>query len=84
MKRHEYQTVNKHRVHIVNIITLPTGTKYMLDVAFGGSVATLLSPLPQGSGHISTNLGTQQIQLLLAPIPQQQQGAEIMDISVQE
>jgi arylamine N-acetyltransferase len=55
------------RLHIVNIVTLPTGQRYMLDVAFGGDGAT--KPLPLISEHVSHNLGTQEIRLIYAPIP---------------
>ncbi|KAK0118645.1 N-terminal acetyltransferase [Cadophora gregata f. sp. sojae] len=56
-------------VHIINIVTLPTGSKYMLDVSFGGDGPTL--PLPLISGLTHTNLGTQEIRLLHSTIPQQ-------------
>ncbi|KAG9237150.1 arylamine N-acetyltransferase 1 [Amylocarpus encephaloides] len=52
-------------VHIVNIVTLPDGSQYMLDVAFGGDGPTL--PLPLNSSPcppIFTNLGPQQIRLI--------------------
>ncbi|KAK6062525.1 arylamine n-acetyltransferase 1 [Seiridium cupressi] len=45
-------------VHIVNIVTLPTGERYAVDVAFGGDGPT--APLPLESGLIHQNLGTQQ------------------------
>jgi arylamine N-acetyltransferase len=57
------------RVHIVNIVTLPDGSKYMLDVGFGGDGAT--KPLPLTSGHIQQNLGLQEIRLVHSTIPQQ-------------
>jgi arylamine N-acetyltransferase len=56
-------------VHIVNIVTLPCGSKYVLDVGFGGDGAT--KPLPLISGHVTSNLGTQEIRLLHSTIPQQ-------------
>jgi len=59
----------RNRVHIVNIVTLPSGSKYMLDVGFGGDGAT--KPLPLISGHITQNLGSQQVRLLHGTIPQQ-------------
>ncbi|KAI9641401.1 hypothetical protein NHQ30_010203 [Ciborinia camelliae] len=55
--------------HIVNIVTLPDTTKYMIDVAFGGDGAT--QPLPLISGHSIPNLGTQEIRLVYETIPQQ-------------
>jgi arylamine N-acetyltransferase len=58
-----------HRVHIVNIVTLPSGEKWMLDVGFGGDGAT--KPLPLISEHVTQNLGTQEIRLLHSTIPSQ-------------
>jgi arylamine N-acetyltransferase len=58
-----------HRVHIVNIVTLPDGTKWMLDVGFGGDGAT--KPLPMIPEHVTLNLGTQEIRLIHSTIPQQ-------------
>ncbi|KAL2064693.1 hypothetical protein VTL71DRAFT_3831 [Oculimacula yallundae] len=55
--------------HIVNIVTLPSGEKYMVDVGFGGDGAT--KPLPMISGHVSTNLGPQEVRLLHSTIPEQ-------------
>ncbi|KAF7865991.1 hypothetical protein EAF04_006154 [Stromatinia cepivora] len=55
--------------HIVNIVTLPNGNRYMIDVAFGGDGAT--KPLPLISGHSIHNLGTQEIRLVYETIPQQ-------------
>ncbi|KAK9788962.1 hypothetical protein SCARD494_09478 [Seiridium cardinale] len=49
-------------VHIVNIVTLPTGERYAVDVAFGGDGPT--APLPLVSGLIHQNLGTQQVRLI--------------------
>ncbi|KAF2259221.1 cysteine proteinase [Lojkania enalia] len=56
-------------VHIVNIVTLPSGAKYMLDVGFGGDGAT--KPLPLLSGHSTHNLGNQEIRLIYDHIPTQ-------------
>ena len=56
-------------VHIVNIVTLSCGTKYMLDVGFGGDGAT--KPLPLVSGHAVPNIGTQEIRLVHDHIPPQ-------------
>ncbi|KAF4630027.1 hypothetical protein G7Y89_g8114 [Cudoniella acicularis] len=56
-------------VHIVNIVTLPTGEKYALDVGFGGDQAT--KPLPMTSGHVVQNLGAQEIRLIHSTIPEQ-------------
>lgn len=56
-------------VHIVNIVTLDDGTKYMLDVAFGGDGAT--KPIPLVDGQITPNIGTQELRLVHDRIPQQ-------------
>lgn len=53
----------------MNIVTLPDGSKYMLDVGFGGDGAT--KPLPLISGHVEQNLGPQQIRLIHSHISQQ-------------
>lgn len=53
----------------MNIVTLPDGSKYMLDVGFGGDGAT--KPLPLVSGHVVQNLGPQEIRLLYSTISQQ-------------
>jgi arylamine N-acetyltransferase len=50
-------------------VTLPDGTKYMLDVGFGGDGPT--KPLPLISGHVEQNLGTQEIRLVHGNIPEQ-------------
>ena len=57
------------RRHIVNIVTLPSGEKYMLDVGFGGDGAT--KPLPLIHGHALHNMGTQEIRLIRDHIPLQ-------------
>lgn len=59
----------KTRVHVVNIITLPTGEKYVSDVAFGGDGPT--KPLPLLENKIQTNLGTQEVRFVYDNIPQQ-------------
>jgi len=56
-------------VHIVNIVTLPDGTKWMVDVAFGGDGAT--KPVPLVENHVLQNLGTQEIRLMREHIPAQ-------------
>ena len=56
------------RVHIVNIVTLDNGDKYVVDVAFGGDGPT--RPMRLAENHIITNLGSQQIRLAKKPIPQ--------------
>lgn len=56
-------------VHIVNIVTLPNGDRYMVDVGFGGDGAT--KPLPMIPGHVTQNLGLQEIRLIQDFIPTQ-------------
>jgi len=51
----------------VNIVTLPTGEKYVSDVAFGGDGPTF--PLPLINNHIQTNLGTQEVRLIYSTLP---------------
>ncbi|TVY40342.1 Arylamine N-acetyltransferase [Lachnellula subtilissima] len=58
-------------VHIVNIITLPSGSKYHCDVGFGGDGAT--KPLPLISGHVTRNLGSQEIRLVHEALPHSSQ-----------
>jgi arylamine N-acetyltransferase len=57
------------RVHIVNIVTLASGERWMLDVAFGGDGPT--KPLPLISEYVTQNLGTQEVRLIHSTIPQQ-------------
>ena len=57
------------RVHMVNIVTLASGERWMLDVAFGGDGPT--KPLPLISEHVTQNLGTQEVRLIHSTIPQQ-------------
>lgn len=56
-------------MHIVNIVTLSDGSKYMVDVSFGGDGA--IHPLPLISGHITPNIGTQELRLIHDNIPDQ-------------
>jgi arylamine N-acetyltransferase len=56
-------------VHIVNIVTLSDGTKWMVDVAFGGDGAT--KPMPLVENNVLQNLGTQEIRLVKDHIPAQ-------------
>ena len=68
-KRYEYTYAMALRVHIVNIVTLTGRAKYMIDVSFGGDGA--ISPLPLKEGHITQNIGTQELRLVYDSIPQQ-------------
>ncbi|KAF2015797.1 arylamine N-acetyltransferase 1 [Aaosphaeria arxii CBS 175.79] len=56
-------------VHLVNIVTLPDSTRWMLDVGFGGDGATL--PVPLIPGQILSNIGSQEIRLIRDHIPTQ-------------
>lgn len=53
----------------MNIVTLESGERWMLDVAFGGDGPT--KPLPLISEHVTQNLGTQEIRLIYGTIPEQ-------------
>lgn len=55
-------------VHIALIITLPSGEKYVSDVAFGGDGPTM--PLPLSAGVVSQNLGSQEVRFVHEGIPQ--------------
>ncbi|KAJ5701095.1 hypothetical protein N7488_008643 [Penicillium malachiteum] len=61
--------INITRTHIVNIIELPTGQQYHVDVAFGGDGPT--RPIPLISGSSIQNLGTQEVRLVHGNIPKQ-------------
>ncbi|KAK3070706.1 hypothetical protein LTR53_009988 [Teratosphaeriaceae sp. CCFEE 6253] len=58
-------------VHIVSIVTLGDGGRWVVDVGFGGDGAT--RPLPLSEGHVTRNLGTQDIRLIRDYIPEQTQ-----------
>jgi arylamine N-acetyltransferase len=60
---------NNVRVHVVNIVTLADGSKWSLDVGFGGDGPT--KPLPLIDGRVVQNLGTQEIRLVNGNISQQ-------------
>lgn len=53
----------------MNIVTLEDGTRWSIDVGFGGDGAT--RPLPLMEGHITRNLGTQDIRFIRDYIPGQ-------------
>jgi arylamine N-acetyltransferase len=57
------------RVHIVNIVTLLDGSRWMVDVGFGGDGAS--KPIPLIEGHVTRNIGTQDIRLVRDFIPSQ-------------
>ncbi|KAK5700087.1 hypothetical protein LTR97_006222 [Elasticomyces elasticus] len=63
-------------VHMVNIVTLPDGQKYMIDVGFGGDGATKPVPMARGQGEADSypsihNIGTQELRLVRDFIPGQ-------------
>ncbi|EFQ99681.1 hypothetical protein MGYG_02694 [Nannizzia gypsea CBS 118893] len=55
--------------HINNIVHLPSGEKFSVDVAFGGDGPT--SPMRMVSGHAVQNLGPQEVRLVNDHIPKQ-------------
>ncbi|KAF1974415.1 cysteine proteinase [Bimuria novae-zelandiae CBS 107.79] len=56
-------------VHLVNIVTLTTGEKYMLDVGFGGDAPT--TPIPLIPNQVTTNILPQENRLVYDHIGQQ-------------
>jgi arylamine N-acetyltransferase len=56
-------------VHLVNLTTLADGTKWSLDVGFGGDGAT--APIQLLHNHVRTNLGSQETRLWHDWIPTQ-------------
>jgi len=62
------------RTHITNIVSLPDGEKYALNVAFGGDGPTI--PLPLNDRRLSfENLGTQEVRLIYDCIDKQHSGS---------
>lgn len=57
------------RVHIVNIVTLPDDTRWMIDVSFGGDGAT--EPIELKEGAMIRNMGTQDARLIRDFLPDQ-------------
>ncbi|KAH6648574.1 hypothetical protein BKA67DRAFT_575225 [Truncatella angustata] len=60
--------------HIVSIVSLPTGERYHVDVAFGGDGPT--APLPLVPGTVHQNLGTQEVRLIRDWAPTQHHRTE--------
>ncbi|KAF4300997.1 N-acetyltransferase [Botryosphaeria dothidea] len=54
-------------VHVVNIITLPDGTKWVSDTGFGGD--QMRQPMPLVERHITHNIGPQELRFERASIP---------------
>lgn len=54
-------TTDGQRVHVVNIITLADGTKWVSDTGFGGD--QMRQPIPLAEHHVTQNIGPQQIRL---------------------
>lgn len=50
------------RVHVVNIVTFEDGSKWHVDVGFGGDGAT--KPLPLIEETVTQNIGTQDLRLI--------------------
>ncbi|KAK3942225.1 arylamine N-acetyltransferase, pineal gland isozyme NAT-10 [Diplogelasinospora grovesii] len=57
-------------VHLVNIVTLPDGSRYALDAGFGGDGPTIPMPLVENLSH-HNSIGTQEIRLIRDYIPNQ-------------
>lgn len=68
--------------HLVNIVTLSDGSKWSLDVGFGGDGPT--KPLPLSDGAVSTNLGAQEVRLVKDWIPTQLHRTEESKVWVYE
>ncbi|KAI0521427.1 hypothetical protein F5B22DRAFT_596790 [Xylaria bambusicola] len=56
-------------VHIVSIVEFADGSRYHVDIAFGGDCAT--RPLPLVDGLVHANIGAQEIRLVRDWIPTQ-------------
>lgn len=61
--------IDKGSTHIVNIVSLPNGEHYHVDVSFGGDGAT--SPIPLIDGSTIHNMGTQDARLIKDFTPDQ-------------
>ena len=59
-----------HRSHMVNLVTLASGQKYMLDVGFGSDCATRPLPLSNSleTGDVLQGIGAQQLRLIYSSI----------------
>lgn len=59
-----------HRSHMVNLVTIASGQKYMLDVGFGSDCATRPLPLSNSleTGDVLDSIGAQQLRLIYSSI----------------
>ena len=59
-----------HRSHMVNLVTIASGQKYMLDVGFGADCATRPLPLSNSleTGDVFHGIGAQQLRLIYSSI----------------
>jgi arylamine N-acetyltransferase len=62
------------RVHLINIITFPNGSRWTCDVAFGGDGPT--EPIELRDGAAIKNLGSQDARLIRDWIPSQTERSE--------
>lgn len=66
---HQYRSLTVPRVHIVNIVTLPDNSRWVMDASFGGDGPTQPMPLVEGAEWV--NMGTQDARLIKDFIPGQ-------------
>ncbi|SCV46195.1 related to arylamine N-acetyltransferase [Fusarium fujikuroi] len=66
---HQYRSLTVPRVHIVNIVTLPDNSRWVMDASFGGDGPTQPMPLIEGAEWV--NMGTQDARLIKDFIPGQ-------------
>ena len=64
-------------VHCVNIVMLPDGGRWMLDVSFGGDGPT--QPMALVNCFTRRNLGTQEVRLIYSTIPGQSAAGRAID-----
>ncbi|KAL8790252.1 MAG: hypothetical protein Q9195_006475 [Heterodermia aff. obscurata] len=64
------ELIECHRSHMVNLVTLASGQKYMLDVGFGSDCATRPLPLTNSleTGDVLHGIGAQQLRLIYSSI----------------
>ncbi|KAF5708497.1 arylamine n-acetyltransferase 2 [Fusarium globosum] len=64
-----YRSLTVPRVHIVNVVTLPDNSRWVMDASFGGDGPTQPMPLVEGAEWV--NMGTQDARLIKDFIPGQ-------------